>query len=95
MTTDVQLPVMRRFQPGDEVTPTRSLGEHLADEGFAPSTCATAGERLIIREVRLVGPWDYAVSHHDRSDGITFCCSDNELAPYNAQAHRPATGAEK
>jgi hypothetical protein len=45
---------------------------------------AQPGDRLIVRAIRDRGEWPISVSHHDRTDGMTFSVAENEL-----QRHEP------
>lgn len=76
------------FAVGQEVTPTRQLWE--PPDGDSPGCLlARQGDRLIVRAIRnhLGGQLPISVSHHDRTDGMTFMVSPDELTP-NAVAQR-------
>lgn len=69
------------FTVGDEVTVTRRLWE-LADEHGPGGLLARPGEKLIVRAIRERGDWPISVSHHDRTDGMTFAAAPDELRAY-------------
>lgn len=40
---------------------------------------ALPGDRLIVRAIHDRGEWPISVSHHDRTDGMTFSVAPDEL----------------
>lgn len=68
------------FTVGQEVTVTRRLWEP-ADEHGPGGLLALPGDRLIVRAIRERGQFPISVSHHDRTDGMTFQVTPDELKP--------------
>lgn len=66
------------FAVGQEVTVTRRLWEP-ADGDHPGGLLALPGDRLIVRAMRDRGQWPISVSHHDRTDGMTFSVAPDEL----------------
>lgn len=66
------------FAVGQEVTVTRRLWEP-ADDDHPGGLLALPGDRLIVRAMRDRGQWPISVSHHDRTDGMTFSVAPDEL----------------
>lgn len=81
------------FTVGQEVTVTRRLWEP-ADECHPGGMLAQPGDRLIVRAIRDRGEWPISVSHHDRTDGMTFSVAENELRAYTAAFVKPNVGGE-
>ena len=69
---------MSTFKVGDEVTVAKRLWEP-ADENYPGTMLALPGDRLIVRAVRKTGKWCISVSHHNRTDGMTFAVAPDEL----------------
>lgn len=69
---------MTAFAVGDEVTVTKPIWEP-ADDCHPAGTLAMPGDKLIVRSIRDRGQWPISVSHHDRTDGMTFAVSADEL----------------
>lgn len=63
---------------GDAVIMKQDLYEG-PDDHHPGGYLAFAGERLIIREIRDHGSWPLKVSHEDRTDGLTFGVSVDEV----------------
>lgn len=79
------------FTVGQEVTATRRLWEP-PDDGSPGGLLAQPGDRLIVRAVREGGQFPISVSHHDRTDGMTFQASPDELKPNDKGEQTPACG---
>jgi len=74
------LSAMFGFTVGQEVTPTRRIWE--PPDGDSPGgLLAEKGDRLIVRSFGGSEQHPISVSHHDRTDGMTFCVSPDELTP--------------
>lgn len=69
---------MAAFSVGDKVTVTKQIWEP-ADDCHPAGTLAMPGDKLIVRGIRDRGQWPISVSHHDRTDGMTFAVSADEL----------------
>lgn len=68
------------FTVGQEVTATRRLWE--PPDGDSPGgLLAAPGDRLIVRSFGGSQQHPISVSHHDRTDGMTFFASPDELKP--------------
>ena len=78
------------FTVGQEVTVKRRLWEP-PDDCHPGYLLAIPGDRLIVRSFGGSQQHPISVSHHDRTDGITFFASPDELKP-NAGIHRAAEG---
>lgn len=95
MKTDVpaQVPLSAGlgFTVGDEVTVTRRLWEP-ADDCHPGGMLAQPGDRLIVRAIRDRGEWPISVSHHDRTDGMTFAVAANEIRAYTLSERMRAAG---
>ena len=87
MTTDLpaQVPLSAGlgFTVGQDVTVTRRLWEP-ADDCHPGGMLAQPGDWLIVRAIRDRGEWPISVSHHDRTDGMTFSVAPDELRAYTA-----------
>lgn len=68
------------FTVGQEVTVTRKLWEP-PDDCHPGGLLALPGDRLIVRVVREGGQFPISVSHHDRTDGMTFQVAPDEVTP--------------
>ena len=68
------------FTVGQEVTVTRQLWEP-PDDCHPGGLLALPGDRLIVRVVRESGQFPISVSHHDRTDGMTFQVAPDEVTP--------------
>lgn len=71
----------RVFAVGQEVTVGRRIWEP-ADDCHPGGMLAQPGDRLIVRAIRGRGEWPVSVSHHDRTDGLTFSVAQSELQHY-------------
>lgn len=66
------------FAVHQEVTVTRRIWEP-ADDCHPGGLLAKPGDRLVVRAMRDYGQWPISVSHHDRTDGMTFSVAADEL----------------
>lgn len=82
------------FTVGQEVTVTRRLWEP-SDDCHPGGMLAQPGDRLIVRAIRDRGEWPISVSHHDRTDGMTFSAAENELRAYTAAFVKPNVADER
>ena len=76
------------FTVGQEVTVTRKLWEP-PDDCHPGGLLALPGDRLIVRVVRESGQFPISVSHHDRTDGMTFQVAPDEVTPNAELRGRP------
>lgn len=74
------LSAMFGFTVGQEVTVTRKLWEP-PDDYHLGCLLAIPGDRLIVRSFGGSQQHPISVSHHDRTDGMTFFASPDELKP--------------
>jgi hypothetical protein len=63
---------------GSKVIMKRDLYEG-PDDCHPGGYLAKKGDRLIVREIRDAGQWPFKVSHEDRTDGLTFGVSQDEI----------------
>lgn len=70
-------PVTPRYAVGDRVVAMASLEEQF--EGYPRWCCAKRGDVLVVREVFDRGLYRYAVSHPERTDGLTFAVEESEI----------------
>lgn len=81
------LSAMFGFTVGQEVTVTRRLWE--PPDGDSPGgLLASPGDRLIVRSFGGSQQHPISVSHHDRTDGMTFFASPDELTPNDGGERR-------
>lgn len=79
------------FTVGQEVTATRLLWEP-PDEDSPGVLLARPGDRLIVRSFGGNEQHPISVSHHDRTDGMIFFASPDELTPNDQLQPTPSDG---
>jgi hypothetical protein len=85
------LSAMFGFTVGQEVTVTRKLWEP-PDDCHPGCLLAIPGDGLIVRSFGGSQQHPISVSHHDRTDGMTFFASPDELTPNAQVVRREAAG---
>lgn len=64
-----------------------------ADDCHPGGMLAQPGDRLIVRALRPSGQWPISVSHHDRTDDMTFSVAPDEIVRAASTTQPPAPPA--